>query len=143
MKKDMTNIELPRDAAGHEIPLDTKVLYDEDGKEFEVDYFIHSVRQSIPNLKWGVVFTNCRYDYCHQYYLALPDPPDSWEKLEEDLGRTMGKSDAICAYFGCESGDCVACRINKESFKAIPYCNPCLAFKDILDRIRKLRGEGK
>lgn len=69
------------------------------------------------------------------------NPPDSWEKLEEDLRRTMGKSDAICAYFECENGDCVACRLNKESFKAIPYCNPCLAFKDILERIRKLRGE--
>ena len=30
-----------------------------------------------------------------------------------------------------------------SSFKGIPYCNPCSAFTDILDRIRKLRGEGE
>ena len=55
-------VELPKDADGREIPLDTKVLYSEDGKEFEVDYFTYSVRQSIPNFEWGIVFTNCRYD---------------------------------------------------------------------------------
>lgn len=32
----MTNIELPRDAEGHEIPLYTKVLYDKDNKEHRV-----------------------------------------------------------------------------------------------------------
>ena len=41
------NIELPKDADGREIPLDTKVLYDEDGNEYEVYYYKHSVRQSI------------------------------------------------------------------------------------------------
>ena len=53
----------------------------------------------------------------------------------------MGASDAVCAYFGGDNRDCVACRLNKESFKGIPHCNPCLAFTDILDRISKLRGE--
>lgn len=33
----MTNIELPKDAEGREIPLDTEVLYNEDGKRFEVN----------------------------------------------------------------------------------------------------------
>lgn len=137
----MANIELPKDAEGREVPLDTKVLYNEDGKCFKVNRFTYSVVQTIPGLKWGVVFMDCLYDYCSPFYLAPPEPPDSWEKLEEDLNRTMGKPDAICAYFGCEDGDCVACKLNKKSFKAIPYCNPCLAFRDILDRIRKLRGE--
>lgn len=30
------NIELPKDADGREIPLDTKVLFDNDGKELRV-----------------------------------------------------------------------------------------------------------
>lgn len=67
-------------------------------------------------------------------------PPDSWEKLEDDLSRTAGASDAMCAYFGDDNRDCVACRLNKDSFKGIPCCDMRLAFTDILSRIRKLRG---
>lgn len=131
----MTNIELPKDTEGREIPLDTKVLYDEDGKEFKVDYFTHSVRQSIPNLKWGVVFTNCRYDYCHKYYLALPDPPDSWEKLEEDLDKCI-ETDDSCRYYST-SGICAKCTRPDNDGDG---CTTVI-FSDIKKRIRKLRGE--
>lgn len=31
------SVELPKDAEGREIPLDTKVLYDSDGTEFFTD----------------------------------------------------------------------------------------------------------
>lgn len=47
----MANIELPRDAKGREIPLDTKILYDEDENEYEVYYYKYSVRQTIPQHK--------------------------------------------------------------------------------------------
>lgn len=33
------NIELPKDAEGREIPLDTEVLYDKDGHPNDVSYF--------------------------------------------------------------------------------------------------------
>ena len=52
----MAIIELPKDAKGREIPLDTKILYSESGKCFEVNRFTYSVVQTIPGLKWGVVF---------------------------------------------------------------------------------------
>lgn len=32
-------VELPKDAEGREIPLDTVVLYDKDGKRREVDWY--------------------------------------------------------------------------------------------------------
>lgn len=100
----------------------------------------------LTDFETGAEFTNCWFAITERLTALEPElmylnPPDSWEKLEKDLSRTMGKPDAICAYFGCDGGDCVACRLNKESFKAIPYCNPCLAFKDIKERICKLRGE--
>lgn len=78
-------IELPRDAEGREIPLDTKILYNEDGKRFNVNRFTYSVVQTMPGLKWGVVFMDCQYDYCSSFYLTPPETPDSWEKLEEDV----------------------------------------------------------
>lgn len=135
------SVELPKDAEGREIPLDTTAMYGADGKVVNISRWVYCTALGFLDdfrRGWYAMGSGDRLVSTVSLYLT---PPDSWEKLEEDLGRTMGKSDAICAYFGCENGDCVACRLNKESFKAIPYCNPCLAFKDILDRIRKLRGE--
>lgn len=133
-------IKLPKDAEGREIPLDTKVLYDENGKCFKVNRFTYSVVQTMPGLKWGVVFMNCRYDYCSSFYLTPPEPPDSWEKLEEDLGRAAER-DVItsqCRYFNT-TNRCVNCPIHND----IGGCahKEERAFGDILDRIRKLRGE--
>lgn len=134
-------IELPKDAEGREIPLDTVALYSCDGVVCNIIRWIFTTDFDLGNdlaNSWRAIDDIGAPIKPENMYL---NPPDSWEKLEEDLSRTMGKPDAICAYFGCDGGDCVACRLNKESFKAIPYCNPCLAFRDILDRIRKLRGE--
>lgn len=129
-------IKLPKDAEGREIPLDTEVLYSEDGRKFEVDYFTYSVRQSIPNLKWGIVFMNCRYDYCSSFYLTPPEPPDSWEKLEKDLNGCIEK-DEVCCYYN-KNKDRRSCPISGNN------PNGCISevFKDVKKRIRKLRGEG-
>lgn len=130
------SVELPKDAEGREIPLDTKTLYNEDGKCFKVNRFTYSVVQTMPGLKWGVVFMDCRYDYCSSFYLAPPEPPDSWEKLEEDLDRCIS-GDSACRYFAA-SENCEDCRIDKNNEQG--GCVE-LVFKDIKDRIRKLRGE--
>lgn len=131
----MANIELPKDAEGREIPLDTKVLYNEDGKCFEVNRFTYSVVQTMPGLKWGVVFMDCLYDYCSSFYLTAPTLPDSWEKLEEDMDRCIEKSDS-CMYFS-PGRDCFKC--------AKPDSETCgctaAVFNDIKRRIRRLRGE--
>ena len=131
----MACVELPKDATGREIPLDTEVLYDKEGKRREVDWYTYYPDKD----RWDVVFEDScvRFSPCN---LSLTQP-DSWKRLKEDLRRTIGASDAICAYFGGDNRDCVACRLNKESFKGIPYCNQCMAFTDILNRILKLRGE--
>lgn len=127
-------IELPKDAEGREIPLDTKVLYNEDGKCFKVNRFTYSVVQTMPGLKWGVVFMDCQYDYCSSFYLTPPETPDSWEKLEEDLDRCI-KADSLCAYSPSE--ECSTCILPRDS-----QCNcDSLALTAIKERIRKLRGE--
>lgn len=127
-------IELPKDAEGREIPLDTKVLYNEDGKCFKVNRFTYSVVQTMPGLKWGVVFMDCQYDYCSSFYLTPPETPDSWEKLEGDLDRCI-KADSLCAYSPSE--ECSTCILPRDS-----QCNcDSLALTAIKERIRKLRGE--
>lgn len=130
-------IDLPKDAIGREIPLDTEVLYTEYGKCLDVDRFTYSVEQTIPDLKWGVVFMDCAYDYCCSFYLTPPEPPDSWEALEADLVKasTDNGNDVECNYFGlsCCAPECPAW--NKPCFAAVT--------ENILDRIRKLRGEDR
>lgn len=47
------NIELPKDADGREIPLDTEVLYDKDGHPNDVSYFTYAPRSY--SSVWSVV----------------------------------------------------------------------------------------
>lgn len=125
------SIELPKDAEGREIPLDTTVLFDKDGKEIEVSRY-----QYYPNVGrgyWNLKSVRNKYYRQDEVYLI---PPDSWEKLEEDLGRG---SDALnyeaCAYFGKSTCDCSSCIADKgETCERV-------VMRDIADRIHKLRGE--
>lgn len=135
----MREVPLPRDHEGREIPLDTKILYNEDGKCFKVNRFTYSVVQTMPGLKWGVVFMDCLYDYCSSFYLAPPEPPDSWEKLLEDLSEAGdARYDEACAYFHRDKDEdgCISCPGGEDGCARI-------AMRDIADRIRKLRGEGE
>ena len=129
----MANIELPKDAEGREIPLDTKVLYNEDGKCFKVNRFTYSVVQTMPGLKWGVVFMDCRYDYCSSFYLTPPETPDSWEKLEEDVMKWS------CSYFGIDQ-DAASCDDCPHGLKQTGNACWLNARLDMLARAKKLAG---
>lgn len=127
------SIELPKDAEGREIPLDTKVLYDRHGDVYEVACYVYAVRQTISRRIWDAKMLNGTIRYTTSLYLT---PPDSWEKLEEDLGRG---ADALnyeaCAYFGKSTCDCSSCIADKgETCERV-------VMHDIADRIRKLRGD--
>lgn len=129
-------IELPNDAEGLEIPLDTVAVYDDDGN-------VHSVRRFIytNDFDLGDKWMNSWYMVVDDYKTAKPEqmhltPPDSWEKLEEDLGRG---ADALnyeaCAYFGKSACDCSSCIADKgETCERV-------VMRNIAYRIRKLRGE--
>lgn len=136
----MANIELPKDAEGREISLDTVALYDDDGN-------VHSVRRFIytTDFDLGDKWINSWIAVVDDYKAAKPEQmhltsPDSWEKLEEDLRRTLECDgvDSCCRYFTAD--ECADCPIRGHD-------SGCLhreefAFGDILERIRKLRGEG-
>ena len=122
-------VELPKDVDGREIPLDTKVLYDANGDTSEVQAFEFSVIDGM----WRVQFLgDFIYFYTNDMHLT---PPDSWEKLEEDLDKCI-ETDDTCRYYS-ESGICAKC--------TRPDNDGCgcttLMFSDIKKRIRKLRGE--
>lgn len=109
------SFELPKDAEGREISLDTEVLYQGDGKEYTVIKWECGFCPRNTASEWGVYLAhNGSQEYCTPERMYLT-PPDSWEKLEEDLDR-------------CIEADCVSLGVS-------------LVLEDIKQRIRKLRGE--
>lgn len=128
-------IELPKDAEGREIPLDTVALYDDDGNVYSVRRFIYTTDFDLGD-KW----MNSWYIVVDDYKTAKPEQmhltsPDSWEKLEDDLDKAAHARYVLCAYFGKEPHDCDFCKAN-----GICDCR-AVVMHDIASRIRKLRGE--
>lgn len=129
-------IQLPRDAEGREIPLDTEVLFDKDGNEIEVSCYRYYPKVG-PGY-WNI--RSVRNKYYRQDEVHL-NPPDSWEKLEEDI-RRIGTDDCtwFCGYAN-ENPVENACPDSCKFFKGDEItCRKKLA-DDILFRIRRLRGE--
>lgn len=131
-------VELPKDAEGREIPLDTEILYDENGNEYEVHYYEYPVRQTIPQRKWQVVMMDCIVHDVSDLYLT---PPDSWEKLLEDLkavedyGNSSYLDSPICHYLNMVGKPCGKCKFYGSGSCIGMMC------ADIAYRIRELRGE--
>lgn len=129
-------IQLPKDAEGREIPLDTEVLFDKDGNEIEVSCYRYYPKVG-PGY-WNI--RSVRNKYYRQDEVHL-NPPDSWERLEEDI-RRIGTDDCtwFCGYAN-ENPVENACPDSCKFFKGDEItCRKKLA-DDILSRIRKLRGE--
>lgn len=132
-------IGLPKDAEGREIPLETTAVYGADGKVVTISRWVYC--NAIGFLKdasrgWYAMDSGDRLVSAASLHL---NPPDSWEKLEEDLGRASERDAVVscCRYFTADKcADCpicgnTSCYLHREE----------LAFGDILNRIRKLRGE--
>ena len=133
------SVELPRDAEGREIPLDTEVLYRKDGTLVDVDEFNFSTGYSDPEHKWTVKLMNCAVFFTTKMFLNPPEPPDSWEKLEDDLSRAAEFDVVVasCRYFTADR--CADCRMHNGFTCSTRKTER--AFADVLERIRKLRGE--
>ena len=131
----MANIELPKDVEGHEIPLDTVALYDDDGNVHSVRRFIYTTDFDL-NDKW----INSWIAVVDDYKVAKPEQmhltkPDSWKKLEDDLDRCIEESN-LCMYYN-QNLDCNNCTISGNESRG---CTS-IALEDIKKRIRMLRGE--
>lgn len=130
----MANIELPKDAEGREIPLGTKVLYEKEGDELRVkrvEFDVFDGSWCFAVKKDSLTLATI-YRRPQDVYLVKPAPPDSWEKLFEDLDRCI-KESSLCMYYST-SGSCYDCTIFDDNSEV---CDS-RALRDIKDRIRKL-----
>lgn len=133
------SVELPKDAKGREIPLDTVALFNRDGNVYRIVRWTFTTDFDLSDgwsNKWRAITDRGFALDPALVYLTTPEP-DTWEKLEEDLGRG---ADALnyeaCAYFGKSARDCSSCIADKgETCERV-------VMRDVADRIHKLRGEG-
>lgn len=128
------SIELPKDAEGREIPLDTVALYDDSGNVYSIRRFIYTNDFDL-NDKW----MNSWYVVTDHYKTAKSElmhltKPDSWGKLEDDLDRCIEESN-LCMYYN-QNFDCNNCTISGNESRG---CTS-IALEDIKKRIRMLRG---
>ena len=128
------SVELPKDAEGREIPLDTECLYTYKGEKQDVFSFTYHRRKDIWEIETDMRIVNSIYLYL--------TPPDSWERLEEDLRRASERNavTSYCRYFNT-TDRCVNCPIHNDD--GCYTHKDERAFGDILDRIRTLRGESE
>lgn len=139
----MEIIKPPKDAEGREIPRNTWAMYDANGKKLHITSFTYKCDTNGFWSQWKVFSPDIRGEKdgmlpAESLYLT---PPDSWEKLEEDLRRGAdAESYPMCKYANGEEFSCSKCRFLRGE--------GCCArvnksFADILDRIRKLRSESR
>ncbi|MEQ2637033.1 hypothetical protein [Paratractidigestivibacter faecalis] len=115
------SIPAPRDAEGREIPLDTKVMYDSLGNEYEVLAWSY-----LPNSGgWSMSIPHSKTKYVPES-LRLAKP-DSWESLEEDVMKNP------CEYFGLPDEGCDVCP-GKDSGCLNAYAS------DVVRRAKALAG---
>lgn len=128
------SVELPKDAEGREVQLDTTTLYDEYGRPLKVCSFQYSTEFK----RWlvrGWFNATEMSSRVSRYYLTAPD---SWERLLDDLDKAASKTSCgTCDYFGKNPADCEMCAIGD-----VGSCDSA-AMRDIASRIRKLMGEGE
>lgn len=133
-----TQINLPRDAEGREIPLNTTALYDKNGSRRVVDWFKFYPDKD----RWDIVFKDS-YAHFSPRNLSL-DLPDSWNELLDDMERAIHAPDPdiyesiTCGYFDSVNSDCAECERKHDICRET--CNDA-AWVDIAARIDKLRKE--
>nr|DAL46859.1 MAG TPA_asm: hypothetical protein [Caudoviricetes sp.] len=131
------SVELPRDAEGREIPLDTVALFNRDGNVYSIVRWTFTTDFDLSDgwsNKWRAITDRGFALDPALVYLTTPEP-DTWEKLEEDLDRCIEESN-LCMYYN-QNLDCNNCTISGNESRG---CTS-IALEDIKKRIHKLRGE--
>lgn len=135
----------PRDAENRMVPLDTKVLYNDKGIEFEVSSFIFGTSKY--GVGWDVECFTSDSDciYTRPLDSMYLEKPDSLKQLAKDLNRMQEDyagnggfyRDTPCAYAGGHDRSCKNCKLDNG--------NKCFEnmMQDIVDRVNRLAGDSE
>lgn len=140
----------PKDAEGSLVSLDTKVLYNASGDEFEVRWLTFSTGPYGPG--WSVkVYDPSDGDTSDDRGNTLPldfmylENPDSLKQLAEDLNRMQedyvsngnNYQNTPCAYAGGKERSCKHCKLDHD--------NKCFEnmIRDIVGRVNRLAGDSE
>ena len=145
----MANIELPKDAEGRMVPLDTKELYNDIGVGYEVNRFMFGFDVSTHEVEWtalsygtGDIVYRLPVNSMHR------ERPDSLKQLAEDLNRVRdahderGKDyrDTPCDYDRDRGKYCNDCRLHNH--EAGETCFEAM-MDDIVSRVNRLYIDSK
>ncbi len=125
-------IELPRDANGQIIPLDTTMMYRDDNSQFHVTDFFYEAKPD----RWFARNGNICIETSRLYLDA--SEKDSLEKLAADIDRTLNHPQGlVCAYANRKKRECNGCKLSGHL--------SCLkAFtSDISSRVHRLAGDAE
>lgn len=131
------SVELPRDAEGREIPLDTVALFNRVGNVYSIVRWTFTTDFDLSDgwsNKWRAITDR---GFALDPALVYLTPSDSWEKLLEDLDAAGdARYQEACAYFRRDKDEdgCTSCPGGEDGCGRI-------AMRNIASRIRKLRGE--
>lgn len=129
------SIELPKDAEGREIPLDTMTLYDKEGKDVHVLRWVF-LPLADKGLRWRVESSEFPHGKMPEnFHLTTPD---SRERLETDI-ESLSHKENVCCYFG--HGNVISCDVC-PAIDIDKYCLAAVA-RDILHRAKALVGRGE
>lgn len=141
------SVELPKDAEGREIPLDTVALYDDSGNVHSIRRFIYTNDFDLGDRwmnSWILVVDNYKAAKPEQMYLTQPD---SLKQLAKDLNRAWdaydvhgkGYRDMPCYYDKDHGEYCNDCRLNSHGKTA---CFDDM-MADIVSRVNRLCGDAE
>lgn len=130
------DVPAPRDADGEVVPLTTKAMYGDGGRELEVIFFKFNTDNRAT--RWWAFCKNKDGD---RGYAAVSSVhlrrPDSWEKLEEDVQKVKETGD-ICGYYDKVGKSCNGCPARN-----IPGVCSVIVLRDALRRSKALAGRGE
>jgi hypothetical protein len=138
------DVPAPKDAEGRRVPLDTKVMYDDKGIEYEVERFVFGTGPH--GYDWDVEYSIPSENtiYTRPLDSTYLERPDSLYRLNEDLGRVAnfkpdsGYSTPVCAYADRYEQFCDGCKLNDYRGVCSVY-----ALKDVAARMNRLCGDSE
>ena len=127
------DVPVPRDKDGNVVPLATRKLYDEEGREVEV-----SEIALVDSILYG------RLDWRVRTYSGVSlvldclhlERPDTWERLEKDIQRAAGGD--VCGYYNKAGKPCGNCPAHRTQDSCL-----LVELRDVMRRTKALVAIGR